>query len=201
MQLELERRPARWRLAVVGAGLAVALGAAGCGSGGDGRQVASLGGGGRGDPTQSTASGAAKDPEQAALAFARCMRQHGIDVPDPEVDDQGRMKLRIGGPGAKPDPRKLEAAQRACGTPFGGDGPRQLDPKARDAMVDYARCMREHGIDLPDPTDGGLVVRKRSGQGKGDGPDPESPEFQAADRACAHHLSAIGKPGSSGGRS
>jgi hypothetical protein len=186
-------------LALLGLGLALAL--VGCGGSPDGDRVASLSGAGATGTTRAPANGASRDPEQAALAFARCMRQHGVDMPDPEVDDQGRMTMRIGGPGAKPDPRKLEAAQNACGTPFGGDGPGRLDPRARDAMVDYARCMREHGVDMPDPTDGGgLVIRKRAGQGKGDGPDPESPKFQAADRACVHHLNAIGKPGTSGGR-
>jgi hypothetical protein len=186
-------------LALLGLGLALAL--VGCGGSPDGDRVASLSGAGATGTTRAPADGASRDPEQAAPAFARCMRQHGVDMPDPEVDDQGRMTMRIGGPGAKPDPRKLEAAQKACGTPFGGDGPGRLDPRARDAMVDYARCMREHGVDMPDPTDdGGLVIGKRAGQGKGDGPDPESPKFQAADRACGHHLNAIGKPGTSGGR-
>src|SRR5215211_783188 len=113
-------------LALLGLGLALAL--VGCGRSPDGDRVASLSGAGATGTTRAPADGASRDPEQAALAFARCMRQHGVDMPDPEVDDQGRMTMRIGGPGAKPDPRKLEAAQRACGTPFGGDGPGRLDP-------------------------------------------------------------------------
>jgi hypothetical protein len=120
-------------LALLGLGLALAL--VGCGRSPDGDRVASLSGAGATGTTRAPADGASRDPKQAALA--------------------------------------------------------------------YARCMREHGVDMPDPTDdGGLVIRKRAGQGqgKGDGPDPESPKFQAADRACAHHLNAIGKPGTSGGR-
>jgi hypothetical protein len=192
------RRNLRLTVTMVALGLALAA----CGGSPDGDRVASLSGAGATGTTNAPANGATRDPEQAALAFARCMRAHGVDMADPKVDDQGRTQIRIGGGGAKPDPRKLEAAQKACGTPFGGDGPGKLDPRARDAVVDYARCMREHGIDMPDPTgDGGLVIRKRAGQGKGDGPDPESAAFQAADRACAHHLNAIGKPRASGVRS
>jgi hypothetical protein len=178
-------------LAVLGLGLVLALAA--CGEAPDGDRVASLSGAGATTTTGAGRAGAAKDPQQAALDFARCMRANGVDMPDPEVDDQGRIKLRIGpgGAGKRPDPKKLEAAQKACGSLIGGgDGDRQIDPAERDAMVAFARCMREHGIDMPDPTGDGLVVR-RDGDG---GPDPESAEFQAAEKACDHHLGKLGRP-------
>jgi hypothetical protein len=189
------------RLALLGLGLALALGA--CGGTPDGDRVASVAGAGATSTTNPAGKAAAdKDPQQAALDFARCMREHGIDMPDPEVDDRGRIKVRIGagGSGDRPDPKKLEAAQQACGSLMGGgDGDRQLDPAERDAMVDFARCMREHGIDMPDPTGDGLVLR-RDGDGDG-GPDPESEEFQEAERACDHHLGNLGRSGAgSGGR-
>ncbi|HSO54331.1 MAG TPA: hypothetical protein VL330_16685, partial [Actinomycetes bacterium] len=86
------------------------------------------------------------------------------------------------------------------------DGPGQIDPAARDAMVSFARCMREHGVEMPDPTGDGLVMR-RGGEG---GPDPESEEFQQAEKACDHHLAEkacdhhladLGRPeGESGGQ-
>jgi hypothetical protein len=204
----MRRKPRRtggpgWRppvnrvtLAVLGLGLALALGACGGGSS-DGDQVASL----SGDNATGTTSGAAKspskDPQQAALDFAKCMREHGIDMPDPEVDEQGRIRQRIGGPGGTgPDPKKLEEAQKACGNLLGGgDGDRQLDPAERDAMVAFAQCMREHGIDMPDPTGDGLTVR-RKGE---DGPDPDSKEFQEAERACNHHLGNLRRGESGGG--
>jgi hypothetical protein len=184
-------------LTLLGLGLVLALGA--CGGAPDGDRVASLSGAGA-TTTTTGAKGAAKDPQQAALDFARCMRQHGIDMPDPEVDDKGRIKMRIGagGPGSRPDPKKLEAAQQACGNLLGGgDGDRQIDPAERDAMVAFARCMREHGIDMPDPTGDGLVMR-RDDDG---GPDPEAEEFQEAERACDHHLANLRRPDAeSGGR-
>ena len=46
----------------------------------------------------------------------------------------------------------------------GGDEPAKIDPEERDAMVAFARCMREHGIGMPDPT-GGLVMRKDDDRG------------------------------------
>jgi hypothetical protein len=180
----------RWPLAVLGLGLALALAA--CGGSPDGDRVASLSGGGATGTTNGTAK-TAKDPQQAALDFAKCMREHGIDMPDPQVDEQGRVRVRVGGPGggARPDPKKLDEAQKACGGLMGGggDGPGQIDPEERDAMVAFARCMREHGIDMPDPTGDGLVMR-RDDDG---GPDPSSTQFQEAEKACDHHLATLGR--------
>jgi hypothetical protein len=197
----LGSRPPVPRATVAALVLGLTLVLAACGGPPDGDRVASLSGGGA---TTTTTGGAAKDaardPQQAALDFARCMRQHGVDMPDPEVDDQGRIRVRVGpggaGGGSRPDPAKLEAAQEACGGLLGGgDGDRQLDPAARDAMVAFARCMREHGIDMPDPTGDGLRVR-RDGDG---GPDPESAEFQEAEKACNHHLAELRRPGREAG--
>ena len=179
----------RWPLAVLGLGLVLALAA--CGGSPDGDRVASLtGGGGATGTTNGAAKTADKDPQRAALDFARCMREHGIDMPDPQVDDQGRVRVRVGGPGGgRPDPKKLDEAQKACGRLMGGgDGAGQIDPEERDAMVAFARCMREHGIDMPDPTGDGLVMRKDDR-----GPDPSSEQFQAAEKACDHHLATLGR--------
>jgi hypothetical protein len=182
------RRDLRLALAVLGLGLALAA----CGGSPDGDRVASLSGDGATGTTNGAAKDADKDPQQAALDFARCMREHGVNMPDPEVDDQGRIRVRIGagGGGERPDPKKLEAAQQACGSLMGGgDGDRQLDPAERDAMVAFARCMREHGIDMPDPTGDGLMLRRDGDQG----PDPDSEKFQQAEQACDHHLANLGR--------
>ena len=180
-------------LALALLGLALALVA--CGGSPDGDRVATRSGGGATGTTDGAAKAADKDPQQAALDFAKCMREHGIDMPDPQVDDQGRVRVRVGGPGggARPDPEKLDEAQKACGGLMGGgDGPGQIDPEERDAMVAFARCMREHGIDMPDPTGDGLVMRKDD-SGRGGGPDPSSEKFQEAEKACDHHLATLGR--------
>jgi hypothetical protein len=189
------RRRSRPRsvLVVLGLGVALTLGAAACGGSPEGDGVATLGGDRAGDGQTgggSASSGTAKkDPQEAALEFARCMREHGIDMPDPEVDSQGRMRITVGGPGKRGDPNKLEAAQQACDHLLGGggEGPGKLDPKAQDAMLAFARCMREHGIDMPDPTGDGLIFNSKRGQG----PDPTSSKFKEAERACDHHLADL----------
>ncbi len=63
----------------------------------------------------------------------------------------------------------------------------------QQAALAHSRCMREHGIDFPDPTfgeDGGVQMRIR----KGSGIDPESPKFQEAQEACRDEM-----PGGPGG--
>ena len=201
MRRDPTRRRRRTRLSVATLGLGLAFVLAACGGSPDGEQVASLGGDGVKDEANGSAtSSTRRDPQQAALDYAKCMREHGVDMPDPQVDEQGRVTMRIGRPGgqggARPDPEKLQAAEQACGGLMGGgDGPGQIDPKARDAMVDYARCMRSRGVDMPDPNDdtGGIVVRK------GEGPDPDSAQFKEADKACNHHLANLDRPGEESG--
>jgi len=130
------------------------------------------------------------DPQQAAIDYARCMRDHGIDMPDPQVDSSGGgLKVRISGPTdkSKVDASKLTAAQSACqhflANAMEGKG-KQLTPEDQDKLIAFARCMREHGVDMPDPdfSNGGVTFGVG---GPGEGKlDPGSATFQAAQRAC-----------------
>ena len=114
----------RWWTVVATAAVLVV---AGCGSGGDdGGGVASLSGKSANGTTQTTAK--AKGPAEAARDFARCMREHGIDFPDPVFEEGGKMTQKVGGPGAGIDPnsQKFQDAMKACakdapgGMMFGG---------------------------------------------------------------------------------
>ena len=172
----------------------LALGAGACaGGGGSGSRVASLDGSSSGARGATTTT--APDPQDAALAFARCMRQHGIDMPDPQSDSSGRTRLQVRG---KPDKRKLQEAEGACGSLLkGGNGPGQpLNAAQQDALLNFARCMRQHGIDVPDPTPGqaGVTLTKRS---KG---ELNSPRFRHAEAACMHFIDQAFKPNRGGSR-
>jgi hypothetical protein len=161
----------------------LALGVAACaGSGDGGTGVASLR-----DP--SSGGGAAttttvRDPEDAALDYVKCMREHGIDMPDPQVGPNGETRMQLRGrPG---DESKLKAAEQACAPLLKPkDGGKGLDPAMQDAMLKFAKCMRDHGIDMPDPTpgQGGVVIQKGRR-----GVDPDSAKFKAAERACDHFI-------------
>jgi hypothetical protein len=89
--------------------LVLALALAGCGGGGnDGNDgVASLGGADK----ATTTSPAGGDFKQQALAYARCMRQHGINLPDPKPGEGINVD---GGKGVNPNDPKFKAADQAC---------------------------------------------------------------------------------------
>ena len=133
--------------------------------------------------------------QESALAFARCMREQGVDFPDPQVGENGMV--RVGpGPGERgPDPRspKMRAATEKCQEhlDLGGEAP-EMSAEERDAFVAYARCMRERGIDMPDPDPSG-GFRMRVGDPRA--PNPESPKFQKADAACREHLADLPRAG------
>jgi hypothetical protein len=187
------RRRWRPRLAALVGVLALMLVVAACGGGGNQNDgVASLSGSNK--PTTTTAAPLSKqDVEQAALAFARCMRQHGIDMPDPQFSGNKITQDFKGGPGSKgPDDPAFKAAEQACNKylPNGGQPPR-LDPQEQQQLLAFARCMRQHGIDMPDPRpDGGLVIRRRGGPG---GVNPDDQKFKAAEQACQQYAPEGGK--------
>lgn len=103
-----------------------------------------------------TATTEPRDVETALLEFAACMRSHGVDMPDPQVDEHGRIQVQIGvgaGPG---DPDAVDEAQEACADlmpqgPLSGDND-QFDPtEMQDQLLEFTRCMREHGVEIDDP--------------------------------------------------
>jgi hypothetical protein len=174
----------RWttRLAIAGAA-AAALAGAGCG-----------GGSGRDSATGSDTSDDAKE-----LAFARCMREAGIDFPDPEPSAGGRRTQTIRIPRSIA-PQRFQQIEATCRDRSGivRKAPSaEEQEKFRDDALKFARCMRAHGVDLPDPqVRGGGVIIGRAGAGDAS-LDPESPAFRRAQAACPSNLAAR-KMGSAG---
>jgi hypothetical protein len=137
------------------------------------------------------AAAADDDPQQkaqdAALAYSRCMRDHGVDVPDPEPGERG---IRLMAPkGVAPE--KMKAADEACRKHLEDIKPPELSEEQQkelqEAALAHARCMREHGIDMPDPTFGSSG-EARIRIGPGSGVDPDDPEFKEAEEACRDKL-------------
>ncbi|MEV0203128.1 hypothetical protein [Nonomuraea sp. NPDC050691] len=103
---------------------------------------------------------ASMDPRTAQLKFAQCMREHGVEMDDPEPGGGIRIKSRKG------DEAKMQEAQKACGHFMEaaiGDAKGKMDPKARDNALKFAQCMREHGIDMKDPSDGRIEINVPAG--------------------------------------
>lgn len=132
---------------------------------------------------------------EGALKFARCMRDNGVDLPDPQVGRNGLVKIapRAGdgsGASAAPTDPAFRRADERCRKHLaaGGGAPDEaMVARHRDAFVAYARCMRAEGIDMPDPSGAGGIVM-RPGE---DGLDPRSPRFRRADGACHKHLAGV----------
>ncbi|HEX8861131.1 MAG TPA: hypothetical protein VGC06_18975 [Actinomycetes bacterium] len=181
----LRRR--RWpQLATVAGALLLTLALTACAGGKQPDGVASLSGSAK--PTATTTAGGSGDPRQAALQFARCMREHGIDMPDPKFNGNGGISITVhaGGRGPKPDDPKFKAAEQACQRfmPKGGQT-RRPNPQQLQRALQFARCMRQHGIDVPDPgADGGIQIR---------GSGPDDPRFKAAQQACQQYAPDGGK--------
>ena len=155
-----------------------------------------------GDGDNSSASSGQSSRERAqegALKFARCMRQNGVDMPDPEIGEDGiRIRRRADDPAAggkaMGESAKERAAQQKCQKHL-KEGLRELTPEKRaelrDAGVKYAQCMRDNGIsNMPDPQpDGGMMLK--SSPGDPNSVNPESPTFQAAHEQCERHLAKV----------
>jgi len=186
--------------------LSVAGVAAGCGGSSSPPSVASLGssgttttagssedgaGGGSAPSTGSPRAGFGLVMKtQNGAKFSACMRAHGVpNFPDPSP--QGDIQI---GPGSGIDPRsaKFQAAQKACRAqlPNGGQPTPQQLAKAQHQALAFSQCMRSHGVPaFPDPTfSGGRITMKLTAPGSGGGLDPQSPAFQAAQKACAGKL-------------
>ena len=130
------------------------------------------------------------------LDFAQCMRDHGVDMPDPEFTADGGVSIGVnGGPGEGPDGDKFQEADDAC-RPIMEEAmpePPELDPEEQaelqDRLVESAECMREKGYDMPDPeVDGkGRVTIQGGGPGSpGNGPSgvDEDDQFREDMEAC-----------------
>ena len=138
------------------------------------------------------------DPEDAMLKFAQCMREHGVDMPDPSPGGGVRMN----GEGMSQD--QMEAAQAACQKWMDmaepEDGGHELTEEEKQQFLDMASCMRERGYNFPDPTfDGGRVTQKmEKGEGEADLPGPDDPAFQKDAEECSAEA-GLEPPGGVGG--
>ncbi|MEV0569412.1 hypothetical protein [Dactylosporangium sp. NPDC050588] len=128
-------------------------------------------------PSVATAGGGAAASASPSISqaeanrqFAQCMREHGVEVPDPGPD--GRLEF---GPDVNRD--KVAEAMPACQRllPNGGTLS-NLTPEQLEQARQFARCMREHGIDMPDPDPATGVGDMVKLVGK--------PGFQEAANAC-----------------
>jgi len=168
-------------------------GAAACGRSPANNGIASAGGKGSATAHPTTSV----DPVEQGREFAQCMRDHGVDMPDPQTaeggsGDGGGVRITVsGGPNSN-----MNGAMNACKDKLPNGGvPPSANPEDQEKLRQYAQCMRDHGVtDMPDPgADGGLMIQSSGGPNSSD-LDPNNPTFKAAQDACKDKL-----PGAPGG--
>jgi hypothetical protein len=164
------------RLTIVLAALSCVLAIAACGSSSKPKHAAAAGGSG--------------------LAFASCMRSHGVpNFPDPSSGGGG-IKISLGS-GINPFSPAFKVAQSQCVKLLPGGGPAAHgvpSEEAKQQMLAVSKCMRAHGVSgFPDPTlsppaDAGVdsIAIGRGGVflAVPRTIDTASPRFQSAASAC-----------------
>ena len=118
--------------------------------------------------------------QSGAVAFARCMRSHGVpNYPDPTGSGLVKESLQQLGVGSS----RFQSASRDCGhlLPNGGSAPSPARvQQVRARALQFSKCVRSHGVpNFPDPAADGRI------------PDPAavginqgSPKFEAANHVC-----------------
>jgi hypothetical protein len=151
---------------------------------------------GCGDDTaggNASAANGEREARDAALNYARCMREHGVDMPDPTFDGGGGIKQKV--PKPKVPKAKFREAEQACEKyeESESEAPELSEEEQqefREAALANARCMREHGIEnFPDPTfPGSGEAQIRAPEGA---VDPNDPDFKQAQDACKDTLPKV----------
>jgi hypothetical protein len=164
------------------------------------------------DPLASGASPssvAPVDPDEALLAYAGCMRENGIPMIDPRLvqgDDgaSGGVGFALEAGVVEIDKGTFREADSTCRRHLANvvhDAGPGLSAEDEERLLAFARCMRDHGVNVPDPAPPGTVIDEEAGSGAR--PDPDDPDVAAARVACNGGLpdkvpvGGIGKPGSS----
>jgi hypothetical protein len=159
--------------------------AAGCGGGGP-SGVASIGTSTI-TPTAVSTTTVEAGSRAGALAFARCMRSHGIpSFPDP-TNDGGFDKAKLRALGVSPS-RMRAIEESSCNYDFqNGSQAQSITPAEQTDYLRAAACMRSHGFPgFPDPTftDGNVRVSIPPAI------DQDSSRFRNAATTCARLLPA-----------
>ena len=108
-----------------------------------------------GDSDSDSAENDAASFKEYQLEFAECMRDHGVNFPDPESDDDKMSKtLKVD------DQQAFEKASSACEDEL---GPRPANPDTPDTdpaemkefHARFHKCLRDNGVDIPKAPPGG----------------------------------------------
>lgn len=132
--------------------------------------------------------------DDAQVEFAQCMRDNGIDFPDPEPGGgPGGVALE----GVDTESAEFQAATEQCQSIIEEavpEGDRPDMAEIQDQLLEITQCVRDEGFQVEDPQVGG-------GGGFQAPPDDlqalmDDPDFQAALEVCQEETGAeLGPPG------
>jgi hypothetical protein len=146
-------------------------------------------------------------------ALRECLQKSGITLPKRTPGQRlrggpggGFLGGGAGGAGGPQLPKgvsraQYEAAVKKCGGgAFAGAGGRVSRPAVKQALAKFATCMRQNGVNVPEPnTSGGGPIFNSKGL------DTSSPQFKAAEAKCQSDLQGAfqrgrgGRPPGAGG--
>ncbi|MFE9221425.1 hypothetical protein ACFYN3_34510 [Streptomyces lavendulae] len=100
--------------------------------------------------------GSQASSEDDGYKYRQCLRDNGVKVEEPKDGMAAGVEVK--------DEKAFKKAEEACkGMPGAGKEMNEEEAQqALDKAVDYAKCMRENGVDMPDPTmkDGKLTAQR-----------------------------------------
>jgi hypothetical protein len=117
------------------------------------------------------------------VRYSACMQSHGV-ANFPEPNAQGTITITVSS-SLNPDAPLFQRAEADCQhlVPAGKGLSAAKQQQFKQRLLAVAACMRSHGVpNYPDPrfSAGGVT----QGYDARDGVDPNSPIFQAAQKAC-----------------
>jgi hypothetical protein len=169
---------------VVGAGLL----AAACGGGSASPGVASAGSTTSTTPVAVGGSGSSNYAD--AVAYANCMRSHGVgNFPDPTTS--GDFIFSGSGSSNPINSPSFSSADKACThlLPNGGQPTAAQQSLQQAKALKYAECMRAHGVlNYPDPSPSSAGGSAGINLGGNESIDHNTPQFTSAFKTCTKAL-------------
>ncbi len=97
--------------------------------------------------------------EEITTRFTACFRDHGFNIPDPEINADGTVDLGALKQSIAQDPKNEARSKKAyddClplleGANFAKKGSPEDEIELQDNLLIFAKCLRDNGIDVPDP--------------------------------------------------
>jgi hypothetical protein len=106
------------------------------------------------------------------LEFYDCMRDNGVDLPDPEPGEGIQLEMDEYSPEAE---AALAECEELLPVPPGADA--EPDAEGLESLREFVECIREHGYDMPDPEPDGMLRLP-------EGTDPYSDEWEESLQDC-----------------